>query len=217
MRTSNAFTLIELMVTLAVIAIIATLSMPKVEEWVARQQARLFISQLIADYSKARTLAGSYFIHDASTGSGARTNQAALYFQNANGTSSYSLLTRNNGSTAGWPADSILVRKTSLPSRLSLKVVHASAMSENSTAVIALTSAGIALDGNGKALSGSWMVPCGGKNSNKRYSTQIEFRAAVHSTNYLYYRVELNPIGEYRVCVMFNTTDINQGTEMRSI
>ncbi|HNZ54990.1 MAG TPA: prepilin-type N-terminal cleavage/methylation domain-containing protein [bacterium] len=52
----KAFTLIELMVTLGVITIIATASVPQVQMWIARNKGIQIVSQVISDFSKAETL-----------------------------------------------------------------------------------------------------------------------------------------------------------------
>ncbi|HPA57221.1 MAG TPA: prepilin-type N-terminal cleavage/methylation domain-containing protein, partial [bacterium] len=59
----KGFTLIELMVVLAIIIIIATASVPKIQEWTARNRGNQAVSQLISDFTKARSIAG-YTVND---------------------------------------------------------------------------------------------------------------------------------------------------------
>jgi len=59
----KGFTLIELMVVLAIIVIIATASVPKIQVWTARNRGATAVSQIISDFSKAKSIA-AYSVYD---------------------------------------------------------------------------------------------------------------------------------------------------------
>lgn len=222
MRTTKGFTLIELMVTLAIIALAARLSMPKVNEWMARQQAKQLASQLIADFSKARILAGNTYIPDNDSthltvlGTGSVSNQAALFFQNLNGRSTYWVLTRNSTVTGTWhPSSDPVVRQMTLPGRILLTRVNGSDMSNAQT--VAFTSSGRAKTATNSLVTLS-TVTCGGVASPVNATLRVDFRANVNSTTDLFYSVSINNFGEYQVCMSVgNDNFASNGTEVRSL
>lgn len=224
MRTNKAFTMIELMVTLMVIAIAARLSMPKVEEWIARQQAKQFASQLIADFSKARILAGNTYIPDndslhlVQVGTGTISNQSALYFEIKNGKSAYWILSRNSTATGAWtPANDPTVRKMELPGRIAITRLNGMTFAEGSTGAVAFTSSGRAKT-NSNTLVTLSAVSCGGVFSPTASTLRVDFKANVNSTTDIFYSVSVNNFGEYQVCMSVgNENFASNGLEVKSI
>ncbi|HOW50446.1 MAG TPA: prepilin-type N-terminal cleavage/methylation domain-containing protein [bacterium] len=216
----RAFTIVELMVVIALISVTAVLSMPRVNEWIARQQAKRVISQLITDYSKAVALSSKSTMH-TSTG-GSYTNRAAIYFQNADGKHAYSILLRNNGSNASWSMNDPVVKFVRLPGRVSFTNINETSFGSTAATAISFTSTGIALDNANTMLNlkSFYDVPsnCGGQTSNKKYSARIDLRADISDSKALFYRVEINQFGEYRICASFGDANFaSNGLEVRGI
>lgn len=208
----------ELMVVLVLIGLVATLSIPRIEEWVARQQTRQFVSQLIADFSKARTLAANYYVHDSVTGSGAVSNQSAIYFLNKDSKSSYFVLFRNSPQTDLFrPETDTVIKKVVLPGRIQLVDFNGQTITTSGMAC-AFTSSGLLKDSGNNLSSTNQAALCGGQPSNKHYPARLTFKTTTMGGHYWGYRVEINAVGEYRVCQAFDSMDfIQNGVELRSI
>lgn len=65
MRKTNGFSLIELMVAMAVLTIIATVAVPKVQVWNARNRGLKAVMELLSDFSKARSVAGYTIVNSS--------------------------------------------------------------------------------------------------------------------------------------------------------
>lgn len=65
MRKTNGFSLIELMVAMAVLTIIATVAVPKVQVWNARNRGLKVVMELLSDFSKARSVAGYTIVNSS--------------------------------------------------------------------------------------------------------------------------------------------------------
>ncbi|MBO4705682.1 MAG: pilin [Spirochaetaceae bacterium] len=68
MRKTNGFSLIELMVALGVLTIIATVAVPKVQVWNARNRGLQAVVEILSDFSKARSIAGYTVVGDETNG-----------------------------------------------------------------------------------------------------------------------------------------------------
>ncbi|HQO92317.1 MAG TPA: prepilin-type N-terminal cleavage/methylation domain-containing protein, partial [bacterium] len=97
----KAFTLIELMIVLAIIVIIATASVPQVQVWIARNRGNKAVAQIISDFLKAKSVA-NYTVNDTNVTIGAENVQigvrpeiAMMFRKNR-----YFILQRNDTSAA---------------------------------------------------------------------------------------------------------------------
>ena len=68
MRKTNGFSLIELMIALGVLTIIATVAVPKVQVWNARNRGLQAVVEILSDFSKARSIAGYTVVGDKTNG-----------------------------------------------------------------------------------------------------------------------------------------------------
>ncbi len=65
MRKTNGFSLIELIVAMAILTIIATVAVPKVQVWNARNRGLKVVMELLSDFSKARSVAGYTIVNSS--------------------------------------------------------------------------------------------------------------------------------------------------------
>ena len=68
MRKTKGFSLMELMIAMAILTIIATVAVPKVQVWNARNRGLQAVMELISDFSKARSIAGYTVVGDNTSG-----------------------------------------------------------------------------------------------------------------------------------------------------
>ncbi len=197
--TRRGFTIIELMVVLALIGLVSYLSIPRVEEWIARQQARQFISQFISDFSKAVSISR---VNQNVTGEfsiGAVITRAAIYV-NFNDPRRYAVLTRTEAgsSPVNWsPATDNVLKEVILPGRLQIYDVN---HVNSGTAVLQFTPSGQVRNVVGNPIA-PFQENCGSQASNKLYHAQVVLRANLYFSQPLFYRIEVNTLGEYRVCM----------------
>lgn len=197
--TRRGFTIIELMVVLALIGLVSYLSIPRVEEWIARQQARQFISQFISDFSKAVTISRINQNVGGTMTSGSAITRAAIYV-NFNNPRRYYVLTRTQqGDTpVNWnPANDNVLKEVNLSGRLQIYDVN---HVNSGTAVLQFTPSGQVRNVVGNPIAPS-QENCGTQSSNKLYHAQVVLRADLYFSQPLFYRIEVNTLGEYRVCM----------------
>ncbi len=206
----KAFTLIELMVVLAIIVIIATASVPQVQVWIARNRGNQAVSQFISDFSKAKSIA-AYTVIDSTVNidghnveMGVRP-QTAILARKTN----YSILQKDSMSGAWSDISDRSIKRVNLPQNVFLERVNDATNSSGSTATIVFTSSGrlknsanaIIPDIGGSYNCGSVSSPINGK----RVVVAI-IRSMVTSSNGLWYRIEIAESGEYVVCVSASDT-----------
>ncbi len=197
--TRHGFTILELMVVLALIGLVSYLSIPRVEEWIARQQARQFISQFISDFSKAVSISR---VNQNVTGEfsiGAVITRAAIYV-NFNNPRRYYLLTRVDAGSmpVNWsPTTDHVLKEVNLSGRLQIYDVN---LVNSGTAVLQFTPSGQVRNVVGTPIT-PFQENCGSQASNKLYHAQVVLRADLYFSQPLFYRIEVNTLGEYRVCM----------------
>jgi len=189
----HGFTIIELLIVLVVIGLTAVLSVPRIDEWIARQQARQFIAQFVADVSRAVSLATVRQNAGGTLSAGAAVNRSAILYATEGSKMTYRILIRtapNSGARYFGSGDSI-VKKGVPPSRITL----------DSWSYPEFTSTGRVLH----ALSGDpvsfFTSQCGEDNpvANK-YLGYLTIRTNLLFGSPIYYRIDFNTLGEYRVC-----------------
>lgn len=209
----NGFTLIELMVVLAIIMILATASVPQIQLWTARNRGATAVSQIISDFSKAKSIAAySVGTLDTTGATGFYTGgkytrvrpETAIMFR----TSSYSILQRTNTAIA-WQ-DTPPLKRTALPLRVSVVSINAGPTNDSSgaSATLILTSTGrVKKIDNSLVQLGASMgaMKCGDVDSplnNRRvFGAIMKSDIDVDGTKALWYQVEIDTAGEIFVCV----------------
>ncbi|MGI6394156.1 MAG: pilus assembly FimT family protein [bacterium] len=214
---TKAFTLIELMVVLAIIVIIATASVPQVQMWIARNRGNQAVSQLISDISKAKSISGYTVIDDKddvfeSTETNeemkryvGRKMQTGIVFR----PESYSIVQRVDMSDTQWsdvntPPNNVVRKKQKLPLKVRLEFVNGSSASDSSeTPAIVLTSTGKIKYGNNQLVEkvGGDMV-CNDVDSpiNGKRAFLAFVRSMIDENKSIWYQVEIGNDGSYAVC-----------------
>ncbi len=209
----KGFTLIELMVVLAIIVIIATASVPKIQVWIARNRGNQAVSQLISDISKAKSISG-YTVNDTKDYIGQRPETAIMLRKTR-----YSIIQRTNMNAGAWedvhvPAAGKFILKTvSLPMRVHLDFVNSEPTSDSSSSpTIVLTSSGRFKSGADNTLFSNigGTISCNGVNSplnGKRVFIGV-LRSTIDEDDEIWYLIEMDQTGEYAVC---STTETSGG------
>jgi len=222
-KTRKGFTLIEMVVVLVLIAIVAYFLVPRIEEWVARQQARSAVANLLADYQKAATLA-RLSTNTLGT-SGAIINRTALYVK----TDGFLVLTRGlSDSWFGWnPATDTVLKKFDLPPRVTIAKVsnNQGVLSDiNNPVSIAFTSTGQALVPNSGALTPTNIPTFNCRKADNETivyaarGTMFQLRVAVNSTNVINYELHIDDLGQHRICQAINSENFaGNGVEVLNI
>lgn len=201
----KGFTLIELMVVLAIIVIIATASVPKVQVWTARNRGVTAVSQIISEISKAKSIAAYSVNNTGVDGAGNYTRvrpETAIMFRG----SSYSILQRT-GST-DWPDVSPL-KQTALPLKVSIVSVNGdSANNLGNTPTLIFTSTGRVkkTDNALVPLGINGSLECGDVGNyhsplNGRRVFNLILKSEIDEDSFFWYRIEIDTAGEFLVCM----------------
>jgi len=201
----KAFTLIELMVTLGVITIIATASVPQVQMWIARNKGIQIVSQVISDFSKAKSIARSIVKQQDAVVAGSfvfgSRPQVSMYFK----ADSYYILQRNSMTPGGWSETSDTVLKSfRLPSKVELYSVNGSLVTSGITVLFSSS-------GRLKKDDGSFITPvkdktyiedCGSEKSDLKGVGvfMAVFKVDASNNKTLWYRAEISPAGDFFAC-----------------
>lgn len=205
----KGFTLIELMVVLAIIVIIATASVPQVQLWTARNRGMAAVAQIISDFSKAKAIA-AYSVTDTGvdgTGNYTRSRPVTTVMFR---TSSYSIIQET-----GAPHDASPLKRTAFPLRVSLQFVNGLPTNDVPSSTPQTTFI-FTSTGRLKRFSNDSLVPfgagfggltCGGVPSplnGKRIFNGI-LKAEITGEKGLWYRIEIDTSGQFSVCMMLSS------------
>ncbi len=212
--TRRGFTIIELMVVLALIGLVCYLSMPRVEEWIVRQQARQFIAQFISDFSKAVSLSRWQQNLDGNTAGGSAITRAAFFVDFSN-PRRYYLLTRTSATAehSSWsPTTDGIFKQVDLPSRLQIYDFN---NINQGTVVLQFTPAGGAYNGYG-TFSSPVAQQCGtGSQSTipAPLHAMVVLRADLYFSQPIFYQIVLNTAGQYGVCLSVGNNTFNESSD----
>ena len=242
MRKTNGFSLIELMIALGVLTIIATVAVPKVQVWNARNRGLQAVVEILSDFSKARSIAGYTVVGDKTNGKidipvdasnesagtmpvyiGIRL-QTAMVFR----AHEYAIYQKESMKVSDWNTATVL-KKNMLPNTVSIvKINNLDNISETAAANdvskrLVFTSNGLVKTQSGGDVSTSESfataskVSCGGELSPM---TSLVFSAVVKSkisgteNDAVWYRIEIDQTGEYFICMAFSSSS---GSDVSSV
>jgi len=192
----KGFTLIELMVVLAIIVIIATASVPQIQVWNARNKGLSAVSTIISEFSKAKSIAG-YTVKQRATGITGLRSQTALYFKK----DSISILQRDTMAVGSW-TESEAIKTIAMPRNIEISTVNGVAAS--TPQAILFTSTGMLKSAAGVLavanIGGN--LNCNGVDSplNGRRVLYVEVFSIVQNSGRIWYRIEIDYTGNYTVC-----------------
>ncbi len=226
----KAFTIIELMICLAVVSILAGAAVPQVRLWNARNRGLDAVTSIIADYSKARSVA-NYIVVEPSASDGTQITysedfsglasqvhigkrpQIALKFDGDG--KSYSILQKNRSGDNWSSASVVKLKTTELPSGVNIKKIFFNPIASND--LFFFSPDGRLMVGNATGQGGTATneafnlsvssLGCGGSGT-IRQTTELVLQAEskVEDGKYISYRIDFNTLGAYHVCVVHHNT-----------
>ena len=231
----RGFSLLELMITLGVLTIVATVAVPKVQVWNARNRGLKTVMELISDFSKAKSVAGYTVAVDSENGrieiprnvdlpDGGGTmpvymgirRQTALMF----GKTEYAIYQKDTMDNT-WDNSAFLLKKNTLMNTLTLEKVNGNTVPDSMTSfeeagLLTFTSTGKLKTAQGKIVTttSNDAGKCG-STSTTRYLQNVIFSAVLRSkiskdsTDSIWYRVEIDQRGEYSICTVLGGDSVS--------
>ena len=228
----NGFSLIELMVAMGVLTIIATVAVPKVQMWNARNKGLKTVMELISDYSKAKSVAGYTIVshddngkieipvniptdEDTETTGGSMNvymgirNQTAIVFRK----SEYGIYQKQSMLPNDW-ADSnpSTLKINKLPETVTIEKVNVTMTPPND-----ITSFNTVLNftSNGKLKNKYGAIIVSSTESDQCnetpsvmipvFSVVIRSKISLSDDDSIWYRVNIDRRGDYTVCTVFSS------------
>ena len=223
MRKTKGFSLLELLIAMAVLTITATVAVPKVQVWNARNRGLQTVMELISDFSKARSVAGYTVAVNSDSGKieipvdssnpdgdtmpvymGVR-RQTAMVFRK----SEYGIYQKQSMKSDDWSsATSIMLKRNKLLDTVTLEDINGLQPSSNVSSFgthIVFTSSGRLKDSSGIVQDGHSSSQCG---DDAAYLDKVVFTAIIRSKvsmsgdDSIWYRISIDTRGEYAVCTV---------------
>lgn len=210
MMRRKGFTLIELMVVLAIIVIIATASVPSIQVWTARNRGTAAVSMIISDFSKAKAMAEYSMtvnrdVRDTSfnpEGDFIRQKlTTAIMFRKT----SYSII-QQSGNTAWHEVGPLKLSK--LPKNVSIEAVNTGATTDNpgGSHTVIFSSTGRLKKSDGSLVpfgAGLANLSCGSVQSplNGTRILIAYMKSQIDADSSLWYQIEIDTEGEIFICM----------------
>jgi len=234
-RKTNGFSLIELMIAMGVLTVIATVAVPKVQVWNARNRGLQTVMELISDFSKARSVAGYTVVgtgnnsvsipvdvtddsEDATTMPvymGVR-RQTAMVFRK----SEYAIYQKQSMDTSSWNSTALQLKKNMLLDTVTIESVNGGSPSSDVSdfdTVLNFTSTGMLKKTTGEFYGNQSTGLCG--EVTERYLPKVVFSVVVRSrvsksgSDSIWYRLDIDQRGEYSICTVFKESDSIANTD----
>ena len=233
MRKTNGFSLLELMIALAVLTIIATVAVPKVQVWNARNRGLQAAVEILSDFSKARSVAGYTIVGDKTNGKidiptdvsndggtpmpvyiGIRL-QTAMVFR----AHEYAIYQKPSMKVTDWKNTATVLKKNTLPDSVFIvKVNDLDSIKENAAADdvskrLVFTSNGfVKTQGSSEGSSAENFaslnpIMCGNEVSPMTsliFSAVLKSKISGTENDAIWYKVDVDQAGEYHICMAFS-------------
>lgn len=229
MRKTKGFSLIELMIAMGVLTIIATVAVPKVQMWNARNRGLQTVMEIISDFSKARSVAGYTIVGndgnnkieipvDVDNPGGTKMpvymgirRQTAMVFRK----SEYGIYQKQSMTPTWSAANSVILKSNKLLNTVTVETINGQAVPTDSTAfnsnaILDFTSNGKIRNSSGSVVSaGAGSNTCGNGLGKKTllqhvvFSVIIRSRITLSGEDSIWYRVNVDQRGDYNVCTLF--------------
>lgn len=219
----NGFSLIELMVAMGVLTILATISVPKVQMWNARNRGLKTVMELLSDFSKARSVAGYTVVGSTEDTLSIPTNvedpestpmpvymgvrrQTALVFRK----SEYAIYQKKSMDTSTWDATALMLKKNTLLNTITIENVNGDTSLTDFNTLLNFNSNGMIKTKGGYLMSVQDDSQCGNTVSSKTlpfvvFSAIIRSRISLDSNDSIWYRLDIDKRGEYSICTLFSS------------
>lgn len=232
-RKTNGFSLIELMIALGVLTIIATVAVPKVQVWNARNRGLQAVVEILSDFSKARSIAGYTVVGDKTNGKieipidasnptggsmpvyiGVRL-QTAMVFR----AHEYVIYQKESMKVSDWNTATVL-KNNKLPDSVSIvKINNFDNISETAAANdlskrLVFTSNGLVKtqgdsdNSTSESFATATKVSCGGESSPMTslvFSAVVKSKISGTSSDAVWYKIDIDQAGEYHICMAFSS------------
>ena len=233
MRKTNGFSLIELMIALGILTIIATVAVPKVQVWNARNRGLQAVMELLSDFSKARSIAGYTIVgNDDGTNKidipidinnpdktmpvymGVR-RQTAMIFRK----SDYGIYQKQT-MTSTWDTSATMLKLNKFLETVTVERVNSTEPSSQSgsfdTSILAFTSNGRLMEYSTDAGAAGTIISssqaddqCGSRKllQNVVFSAIIRSKITLSGNDSIWYRLNIDQRGDYTICTLFTSSD----------
>lgn len=228
-RKTNGFSLMELMIAVGIVTVLATVAVPKVQVWNARNRGLQAVMELLSDFSKARSVAGYTVVGSGNNSINIPTNvdddsdgaetmpvymgvrrQTAMVFRK----SEYAIYQKQSMDTTNWDASALMLKKNNFVKTITLEKVNDTDVSATANSFGNLLN----FNSNGKIKTkGGYFVsaadPQNGKcgttvNANTLpnivFSAIVRSKISTDSNDSIWYRLDIDQRGEYSICTLFS-------------
>jgi len=230
-RKTNGFSLLELMITLGILTVVATVAVPKVQVWNARNRGLQTVMEILSDFSKARSVAGYTVVGTSNNSIKIPTNvdaeesdddsgkmsvymgirrQTAMVFRK----SEYAIYQKQSMNTDTWDAadaNTTMLKQNKLPNMITIEVVNEDDSLTGFSTLLNFNSNGKIKTKGGYFVSGA--DPQNGKCGSAVaantlpdivFSAIIRSKISTGSNDSIWYRLDIDQRGEYSICTVFS-------------